>query len=217
MPSLQGSDGGCVTESEPLVPAWKWKVLAGVAAGTVAFDQVTKIGVTRFFDGEEGATKEIIPGFFNLVLAHNPGAAWGLLGNIQPDALRIAVFVVISISAVAMVMWLAWKARPDQKLLVWSSALVLGGAIGNLVDRLLYGRVIDFLDVYTHAGWLSALLEKLGRDPCHATYGCHWPAFNVADIAISAGVFLLATEGFFTKKEAAPAVTKPAEGQGSGS
>lgn len=203
---MQGSDG------DVSVHAWKWKILASVAAASIALDQLSKIGVTRFFDGEEGATKPVIPGFFNLVLTHNPGAAWGLLGGIQPDALRIAVFVVISVSAVAMVMWLAWKARADQKLLVWSSALVLGGAVGNLIDRLVHGRVIDFLDVYTNAGWFSGLLEKVGRDACHPTYGCHWPAFNVADIAITAGVFLLATEGFFTKKAATPAVTKPVEG-----
>lgn len=204
-----------MSETVPESHSWKWKILASVAAASVVLDQVTKIGVTRFFGGEEGATKEIIPGFFNLVLAHNPGAAWGLLGGIQPDALRIAVFVVISVSAVAMVMWLAWKARADQKLLVWSSALVLGGAVGNLIDRLVHGRVIDFLDVYTNAGWFSGLLEKVGREACHPTYGCHWPAFNVADIAITAGVFLLATEGFFTKKAATPAVTKPVEGSGS--
>lgn len=193
---------------------WKWKVLAGVAAATVALDQLTKVAVTRFFDGVDGASREVIPGWFNLILTHNPGAAWGLLGGIRPDWLRILVFVVISVSAVAMVLWLAWKARRDQKLLVWSSALVLGGALGNLVDRLVHGRVIDFLDVYTTAGWFSAFLEKIGRDACHPTYGCHWPAFNVADIAISVGVFLLAAEGYLTKKAAPPVPAKAAEGQG---
>lgn len=204
-----------VPAAAPTSHAWKWKLLASVAAASVVADQLTKIGVTRYFDGEDGATKPVIPGFFNLVLTHNPGAAWGLLGGIQPDSLRIGVFVVISISAVAMVMWLAWKARADQKLLVWSSALVLGGALGNLIDRLVHGRVIDFLDVYTNAGWFSGFLEAIGREACHPTYGCHWPAFNVADIAITAGVFLLATEGFFTKKATAAAVTKPVEGSGS--
>ena len=180
--------------------AWKWKILATVAACSVALDQATKIAVTRFFEGVDGASKEIIPGLFNLVLTHNPGAAWGLLGGIRPDSLRIFVFIVISICAVGMVLGLAWKARADQKLLVWSAALVLGGAIGNLIDRLLYGKVIDFLDVYTHAGWFSALMEKVNGGPCHPTYGCHWPAFNVADISIVIGVFLLATEGWWTRK-----------------
>lgn len=185
--------------------AWKWKIMAAVAAGSVALDQATKVAVTRFFDGVDGATKEIIPGWFNLVLTHNPGAAWGLLGGIRPDSLRILVFIVISVSAVGMVLWLAWKARADQRVLVWAAALVLGGAVGNLIDRLLYGKVIDFLDVYTHAGWFSALVEKIYGGPCHPTYGCHWPAFNVADISISIGVFLLATEGWWGKKpKAAP-------------
>lgn len=196
--------------------AWKWKVLAAVAAATVAFDQVTKIAVTRFFDGVDGASVPVIPGFFNLVLTHNPGAAWGLLGGIRPDSLRIAVFVVISITAVGMVLGLAWKARQEQKMLIWSTALVLGGAVGNLVDRLLYGRVIDFLDVYTRVGAFSSLMEGVGKDPCHPIHGCHWPAFNVADIAISVGVFLLATEGWFTKKVADPATppASPVEGSG---
>lgn len=193
------------------VHAWKWKVLAAVAAGTVALDQATKIGVTRFFGGADGASMPVIPGFFNLVLTHNPGAAWGLLGNIRPDSLRIGVFVLISITAVAMVLWLAWKARQDQKVLIWSAALVLGGAVGNLIDRLLYGRVIDFLDVYTRAGFFSGMMEAIGKDPCHPEYGCHWPAFNVADIAISVGVFLLATEGWFTKKVVATTTPPPPE------
>jgi signal peptidase II len=139
------------------------------------------------------------------VLTHNPGAAWGLLGGIRPDSLRIFVFIIISVTAVGMVLWLAWKARADQKLLVWSAALVLGGALGNLIDRLVYGRVIDFLDVYTRAGFFSSLMTAVGKDPCHETYGCHWPAFNVADIAISIGVFLLATEGWWGKKPKAAA------------
>lgn len=203
-----------VSLTSPSPHTWKWKVLAAVAAGTVAFDQVTKIGVTRFFDGVDGSSMPVIPGFFNLVLTHNPGAAWGLLGGIQPDSLRIAVFVVISITAVGMVLGLAWKARHDQKVLVYSAALVLGGALGNLIDRLVYGRVIDFLDVYTRAGAFSGLMETVGKDPCHPVHGCHWPAFNVADIAICIGVFLLATEGWFTKKAAAP-TTSPIEGPGS--
>lgn len=187
----------------------KWKLLAAAAAGTVVLDQATKLAVTRYFGGEEGSTLEVLPGWFDLILTHNPGAAWGVLGGIQPDSLRILVFVLISIGAIGMVLWLAWKAKPGQRAIVWSAGLVLGGAVGNLIDRVRLGRVIDFLDVYTHAPWFSNLMETVGKDPCHPAYGCHWPAFNIADIAITIGVVLLATDGMFTRKpKESPAVAE---------
>lgn len=178
----------------------KWKHLAVVAAGTVVLDQATKLAVTRYFEGQEGSTLEIIPGWFDLILTHNPGAAWGFLGGIEPDWLRILVFVLISIGASAMVLWLAHKAKPGQWAIVWSAGLVLGGAVGNLIDRVRIGHVIDFLDVYTHAPWFSFVRGLVGMDPCHPAWGCHWPAFNIADMAIVIGVGLLATDGMFTRK-----------------
>src|SRR5688500_20390574 len=96
----------------------RFRFLAIVAFVIVVLDQGTKRLVVWYFEGDDGRTKEIIPGLFDLILTHNPGAAWGMLGDLQPDALRIAVFVVISVAAVAMVLWLAQRARPDQGLLV---------------------------------------------------------------------------------------------------
>ena len=178
----------------------KWKHFAIAGAATVVLDQATKIAVTRHFGGEEGGAVEVIPGWFDLILTHNPGAAWGVLGGIQPDALRIAIFVLISVGAIGMVLWLAHKAKPGQWAIVWAAGLVLGGAIGNLIDRVRIGHVIDFLDVYTHAPWFSSLMERVGSGPCHPAHGCHWPAFNIADIAITIGVVLLATDGMFSRK-----------------
>ena len=199
-----------MTESAPVNDArWKYQVLGVVATIVVVLDQVVKRWVVSHFDGVEGASQTIIPGTFDLILTYNPGAAWGVLGNVKPEALRIGLFVLISISAVVMVVYLTRRARNDQKLLVWSLALVLGGAIGNLIDRIFIGKVIDYLDFYTHASWFSALMEKISGEGCHATWGCHWPAFNVADIAISVGVAALVLEGFVTKKRPSEA-TEPA-------
>ena len=177
----------------------RYAFLALVASVIVLLDQGTKRWVVWFFENDDGRTKEIIPGVFDLILTHNPGAAWGMLGDLQPDALRIAVFVVISVAAVVMVLWLAQRARPDQRLLVGALSLVLGGALGNLIDRIAAGKVVDCLDFYTHAGWFMGLMERVGR-PCSTVHGCHWPAFNVADICISTGVTLLILETFLTSR-----------------
>lgn len=177
----------------------RFAFLGAVAFVIVVLDQLTKWWVVRHFEDVEGRGVVIIPGVFDLILTRNPGAAWGMLGDLQPDALRIAVFVVISIFAVAMVLWLAARAQPEQKLLVWALSLVLGGALGNLIDRVVAGRVVDFLDFYTHAGWFMSLMESVGR-PCSPVHGCHWPAFNVADICISTGVALLILETFLTSR-----------------
>lgn len=173
----------------------RFRFLGIVAFVLVLADQVTKQWVVRHFENVEGRSQEIIPGLFDLVLTRNPGAAWGMLGDLKPDGLRIAVFVLISIGAVAMVLWLARRAKPDQRLLMWALSLVLGGALGNLVDRVVAGKVVDFLDFYTRASWMVERWE------CGHSSGCHWPAFNIADICISTGVFLLILETFLTGRD----------------
>lgn len=196
----------------------RFGVLALIATLVVVADQIVKRWVVGFFGDIEGRTHTVIVGTFDLILTRNPGAAWGMLGDLQPDSLRIGVFVAISIAAVGIVLWSARRARPDQRLLVVALALVLGGALGNLVDRVLAGRVVDFLDFYTRAGWFMGLAEKIGR-PCDDALGCHWPAFNVADICISTGVGLLILESFLSPKpkpvandpEPAPTSDSPAE------
>lgn len=184
----------------------RYRILAIIATTVVIVDQAVKQWIVHYFHGIRNATHPVIPGTFDLIFTRNPGAAWGMLGNLQPDALRIGVFVLISIAAITMVIWLAHRARPDQKLMVIALSLVLGGALGNLVDRILVGSVVDFLDFYTHAGWFMAIAEKL-HNRCDAVLGCHWPAFNVADICISTGVGLLILEGFLGSK--APASAPP--------
>ena len=190
----------------------RFRFLGIVAFLLVLADQASKRWVVRHFENVEGRSEEIIPGVFDLVLTRNPGAAWGLLGDLKPDGLRIAVFVLISIGAVGMVVWLARRAKPEQLLLIGALSLVLGGALGNLIDRVLAGKVIDFLDFYTRADWM------VERWKCGHSSGCHWPAFNVADICISTGVFLLIVEAFVSGRDerahaGPPAPARPADSQ----
>ncbi len=178
-----------------------------IALALVAADQLVKWLVMRHF--RYGEPHEVT-GFFNMVLVHNKGAAFSFLAD--APGWQTPLLVGFALVAAAIVGTLIVR-NPAKRLFCFGLALILGGAVGNLIDRLVYGRVIDFLDVYTHAGAFSKLMEAVGKDPCHPSYGCHWPAFNVADIAISVGVFLLATEGWFTKKVAA--TKAPVEGAGS--
>ena len=119
------------------------------------------------------------PGF-NLVLVHNQGAAFGFLN--QAGGWQTIVFIVVGISVAIYLGIRLWIARPDEHLLNIGLSCILGGSVGNLLDRLNYGFVVDFLDVYV-ASW-------------------HWPTFNVADIAISvgAGIVIVDILGLFRRR-----------------
>jgi len=137
----------------------------GVAFIVILIDQITKITITRMFmHGEE----KPITGFFNLVLAYNPGAAFSFLA--AEGGWQRYLFTAIGLVAVGFIVYLLRK-HAGQRMFCWALALILGGALGNLIDRMAYGHVIDFLDFY----W-----RGLG----------HFPAFNVADSAICVGAFL---------------------------
>lgn len=133
---------------------------------------------------------ELIKGHLNLIFAQNPGGAWGILQN-ESESVRKPFFVLISIAAVIFIVSLYRKLEPRQWTLKWGLPLVLGGALGNLVDRIRYGHVIDFIQV-------------------HVTRTFTWPTFNVADIAIVVGVALMFIDMFVTRKPAA-ASPAPAE------
>jgi signal peptidase II len=114
---------------------------------------------------------EVIQGFFNLTHVRNTGGAFGIFGG-ERGGLGSVLFVIVSLIAIGCVFFLFAKIKEDEKMLALSFSLILGGAIGNLIDRLHYGEVVDFLDFYL------------------SNY--HWPAFNVADSAICIGIGLLA-------------------------
>jgi signal peptidase II len=144
-------------------------LLFGVTIIFLVIDQVTKVYIDRFMDLHQSIP--VIDGFFNITYVRNKGAAFGFLAN---TSFRIPFFISVSIVAVLVILAAFRKLRDDQRLAMLSLALILSGAIGNLIDRVRQGEVIDFLDVY----WKTH----------------HWPAFNVADSAICAGVFLLAID-----------------------
>lgn len=141
---------------------WNWLLLAG---GLILVDQLTKQAILARFQPGDG---QAVTSFFNLVLVYNPGAAFSFLANAGGWQKGFFVLLALAISGWILHMLLA---HPEQKRQNFALTLILGGAIGNVIDRLMYGAVVDFLDFHL-AGW-------------------HWPAFNVADSCISIGAVLL--------------------------
>lgn len=158
MASRQKSFSTSSSSSSSLTP---W---LGIAAIVILFDQITKVTISKLFVFGESRP---VTSFFNLVLAHNKGAAFSFLAT-QTGWQRY-LFTGIAIAAVIFIIYLL-KRHAGQRLFCWALALILGGAIGNVIDRSIYGYVIDFLDFYVGT-W-------------------HWPAFNVADMAICTGAAL---------------------------
>jgi signal peptidase II len=154
----------------------KW---LGLAAAVLVLDQLTKQVITRTFTLHEFV--EVTP-FFNLVFVYNRGAAFSLLSDAA--GWQRELFIVIALAASAWIAWLLHK-YTAQTIFCFALSLILGGAIGNVVDRFLYGAVLDFLDFHA--------------------FGYHWPAFNVADSAISCGAVLLIWDALKAKGKAAAA------------
>ena len=139
----------------------------GWLAAVVGLDQLTKFVIRAEFRLHESV--EVIPGFFNLTYITNTGAAFGLFAGEQ-TLLRQAFFIAVAMAAL-LVMFFTYRHLHSQgRLFVHAIGMIAGGAIGNLLDRLRLGSVVDFLDFYLK--------------------GYHWPAFNVADSAITVGVGL---------------------------
>ena len=137
----------------------------GVAVIVILADQLTKIAINKVFSYGEG---RVITPFFNLVLVYNKGAAFSFLS--AAGGWQRWAFTVLDVAAALVICYLL-KRHATQKLFCTALALIMGGALGNVIDRLLYGHVIDFLDFHV-GGW-------------------HWPAFNLADSAITIGAALL--------------------------
>jgi signal peptidase II len=149
------------------LPWWSWLV---ASAGLVVLDQLTKwlIQQSLVF----GQTVPVLP-FFNLVLVYNPGAAFSFLST--ASGWQTGLFIGIGLAASALIVYLLRRHAHDA-LFCFALALILGGALGNVIDRVHLGAVVDFLDL-------------------HAA-GYHWPAFNLADSAITCGAGLLIWDSF---------------------
>ena len=151
----------------------RWLILIALV---VAADQVTKLWVLAALQPHE--VIPVLP-VLNLTLVFNEGAAFSFLAGAGGWQRWFFVGLAVAVSTV-LVAWL-WRLKPQERLTAAGLALVAGGAAGNLIDRLAYGAVVDFLDFYWRT-W-------------------HWPAFNVADSAITAGVGLLLLEAFLPNRE----------------
>ena len=144
----------------------------GVTAALVLlFDQATKIYIDASMPLHDSFS--VIPGFFSITHVRNPGAAFGFLAGASP-LFRNVFFVGVTMAAILLILHYVRTSKAEERLLTLSLSLILSGAVGNLIDRIRFGEVIDFLDVY------------IGSH--------HWPAFNVADSAISVGAVILFVE-----------------------
>jgi len=150
-------------------PLFLW---LGIALIVLLADQITKVMVIASFQLGDSQT---VTSFFNLVRVHNSGAAFSCLST--ASGWQRWFFTAIGVGAAGFIIWLL-RSHASQTLFCFALALVLGGAVGNVIDRLLWGYVIDFLDF--HWAWLSPVF-----------YQGHFPAFNVADSAISVGTVCL--------------------------
>ena len=141
---------------------WQWLGLALVILMTDQFTKVLIVGTYQLGDST------MVTQFFNVVRVHNSGAAFSFLAG--AGGWQRWFFTVIGVGAALLILWLL-KSHAGQKLFSFAMACILGGAIGNVIDRLLYGYVVDFLDFHG-LGW-------------------HFPAFNIADSAITVGAACL--------------------------
>lgn len=144
----------------------------GIALVVLLADQFTKLLIVGSFALGDSQT---VTSFFNLVRVHNSGAAFSFLSS--ASGWQRWLFTGIGVVATMFILWLL-RSHPTQKLFCFALALVLGGAVGNVIDRIAYGHVVDFLDF--HWDWLSPVF-----------YQGHFPAFNIADSAISVGAVSL--------------------------
>lgn len=151
----------------------------GAAAAVFALDWLTKRLIEARVSFVE--TYRVIPGFFDIVHSQNRGVAFGIL-NDSTSEWRTTVLVVLSLAAVVLVSVMLWNARRLERFSWWGLVLILGGAAGNVFDRIVWGRVTDFLLFY------------IGE--------YQWPAFNVADSAIVIGSGLLLIDMFRPKRQA---------------
>jgi signal peptidase II len=156
----------------------RYLILALISLSTVALDQVSKVQIMQTMRLHESIP--VVAEFFSLTYIRNPGAAFGLLAS-SGQTFRLIFFGLTSVFALGLLGMIFFRLRQDDWIGQLSIAGILGGAIGNLLDRVRFGEVIDFLDFYVN--------------------GYHWPAFNVADAAISVGVFFLILHFALEKKE----------------
>jgi signal peptidase II len=153
-------------------------IFLAIAILVVILDQVTKAWIVSTMSLHDSFA--VINGFFNITSIRNPGAAFGFLAG-APAVFRTVFFIVITVGAIVLILYYLRISRIEDLSLVVSLSLIFSGAAGNLIDRVLFGEVVDFLDVYI------------------GSY--HWPAFNVADSAITIGAACMIVAMLKKRKE----------------
>ena len=156
-------------------PAGLQRLGWGLALAVLVLDQITKIWVLNAFS-ESLQPVEVLP-FFNLVLVWNTGVSFGMFGHMGDWG----PWILVGLSLLICVFLVRWLMKAENRLSAISLGLIIGGAVGNVVDRVRFGAVVDFLDAHV--------------------LGYHWPAFNVADSAIVVGAAILIFESLFNEAE----------------
>ena len=156
----------------------KFVVLIATAGFVVVLDFITKAYISSTMLLHESFV--VIGGFFNITYIRNPGAAFGFLADAAP-AFRSSFFLCVTLAVIIMILYYISKSTMGELLETFALSLIVSGAVGNLIDRVRFGEVVDFIDVY------------IGSH--------HWPAFNVADSAISVGAVLLILQLLGQKKK----------------
>jgi len=151
----------------------KYIILFGTVAVMVFLDFVTKAYISSTMSLHESIV--VIGGFFNITYVRNPGAAFSFLAD-APAVFRMVFFVTVTVFAILLVLYYIVKSKIEEPFVIFALSLIISGAVGNLIDRVRFGEVVDFIDVY------------IGPH--------HWPAFNVADSVISVGAVILILEMF---------------------
>ena len=156
----------------------KYSVVAVIAGVVLALDQLSKWYVRRTVSLYESIA--VIDSLFNITHVRNTGGAFSLLAS-SSRTVRLPFFLLVSVIAVVVLLFFVRRVRPEQRLLLFALGVILGGALGNFVDRLVYGGVTDFLDFHWH--------------------GYYWPAFNVADSCITTGMLILLVYSLLVHEE----------------
>jgi len=157
-----------VTENNEARRSISTRLMIAIGVSVALLDQATKLLILQRLEFRDEVA--IIPGFFNLTLTYNKGIAFGLLSDL-PDFLRQVLISVATLMALLAVLYFLVRHYVSDRIAQGALAMIIGGAVGNIIDRVRLGMVVDFFDVY------------------YSQY--HWPAFNIADSAVCIGVLIL--------------------------
>jgi signal peptidase II len=197
VPRLGAPRGATLTAFDPSKTHPSFVFLAAVSVLTLASDIGSKLWAERRLEAGPPVTP-LWQTHLTFTLARNRGGAWGLLQGASEN-IRRPFFLLVSVAAISFIVTLYRRLQPRQRALKWGLPLVLGGALGNVFDRIRYGWVIDFIDY--KAEWVRKMNDVVGRMFHERTIPTdHWPTFNVADVAICVGVALMAVDMFTAKR-----------------